>query len=200
MISTAILDLPCANPEVYLNVMRVVASKEFGSWRPIAFRSCEGDSTVVNVDSAAYTTPDEFIVALTDAVYAGAPQDGVVTATLTNKSEYTLKDLEFSGSVSVEGDSAILKLESKSDFDVYFRWGKGIHTAQENSEFLAAYTATTTRKGIVYFTSNHTVVRNMMYQKVDNGYEVTLDAKDNTCVQDVLQRMKEVINQINVEV
>lgn len=197
MNTIAHVKLPEANPEVYLNMMRVVASKEFGSIRPIAFRSGEGNSTVVSVDDSAYTTTDALIVTLADALYEGAPFDGVITATLSNKSVYTLKDLVFDGNVEVVEDGPLMTLESKGDFTVYFRWGKGIHTAQDNAEYLATQISSLDRRGMVYFTSNHGIVNNMTFECKDGVYEVSLDTKDGTSIQDVLNKTKDVVNQIN---
>lgn len=198
MISNESLVIPFDNPEVYLNLMRVISTKEFGSIRPIAFRSYEGNSTVISADDAAFTTADAFINSLTDAHYAGAPFEGITSATLSNKSEYSLSDLTFSGDVTVDKDSKIMVVSSKCDFVVYFRYGKGYYSSQENASFLASQLSSLEMKGLVPFASNHNIVNSFTFVEHEGKYEVSLDAKDNTTIKDVLLKLQENVNSIKI--
>ncbi len=199
MISESIVKIPYKHPEVYMNLMRIIATSEFGSVRPIAFRNSEGNSTVTSIDSTAYTTPDKFINALTAANYVGDAFDGIATANLMNKSEYALKDLAFDGNVSVDGDGQLLVATSKCDLTVFFRYGNGYFTSQENAEYLASRVSVLEMRGIVPFASNHSVVNNFTFDAVDGGFRVTLDAKDDTSVKDVLARLQNNVNSISIE-
>lgn len=198
MTSKETMQIPFANPEVYLNFLRVIAAKEFGSIRPIAFKNAEGDSTVTSLGSVAYSTVDQFINKLTDANYTGGACDGVITATLRNKDNYTLKDLQFDSNVSVDGEDALMRLSSKGDFTVYFRWGKGYYTAQENAALLASHFANVDMRGLVPFASNHTILNTFTFEGEDDKFEVGMDSKDKTSVADVLKKAQENINNIKV--
>ncbi len=138
---------------MYINLIRQIGMCRIPELRPIAVK-VGLDSNVAQLGDGVEESTSEFISNLTSAVYGYAGGEDLIAVQVDFSNSLLISDLARKGISIISADyQEVLHSINRKTVVVYFRYAYGMHTKDENSQFLIDHGVE--MSGTVAFNSRH---------------------------------------------